>query len=237
MRIRICAHTGCGRFKTVLCAGAALLVGILATASNAQTYPARPVRMIVPFTPGGSTDIYARTLSPKLGDALGNKSSSIIVPAPAARWARISPPNLHPMATHSGSDRPQTWLSAPRFARRVPTTPCAISHDHDGAAGSSVLIVNAGSPLRSLKDLIAYAKKTPGGATYGSAGIGTTGHINGFLVAKVAGIELLHVPYKGASPAMLDLQAGPDHDDGDLDRLVGRHDQAGQDSRACNDGR
>jgi tripartite-type tricarboxylate transporter receptor subunit TctC len=73
---------------------------------------------------------------------------------------------------------------------------------------SSVLVVSAGSPIRSIKDLIAVAKKTPGGATYGSAGVGTTGHINGYLVGKVAGVDLLHVPYKGASPAMLDLQAG-----------------------------
>jgi tripartite-type tricarboxylate transporter receptor subunit TctC len=209
MRIRICAHTGCGRFKTVLCAGAALLVGILATASNAQTYPARPVRMIVPFTPGGSTDIYARTLSPKLGDALGQQ---VVVDNRPGAGGTLGAD----LAAKSPPDGYTLWIGqtanlaiGPALRKKSPYDPV-----RDFAPitmvqrASSVLIVNAGSPLRSLKDLIAYAKKTPGGATYGSAGIGTTGHINGFLVAKVAGIELLHVPYKGASPAMLDLQAG-----------------------------
>ena len=209
MRALVCAHAGCSRFKTVLSSGAALLVAIAAITSNAQTYPSRPIRMIVPFTPGGSTDIYARTLSPKLGDALGQQ---VVVDNRPGAGGTLGAD----LAAKSPPDGYTLWIGqtanlaiGPALRKKSPYDPV-----RDFAPitmvqrASSVLIVSASSPLRSLKDLIAYAKKTPGGATYGSAGIGTTGHINGFLVAKVAGIELLHVPYKGASPAMLDLQAG-----------------------------
>ncbi|MEN3355999.1 MAG: hypothetical protein V7640_4157, partial [Betaproteobacteria bacterium] len=73
---------------------------------------------------------------------------------------------------------------------------------------SSVFVVSASSPLQSLKDLIAAAKKNPQGITYGSAGVGTAGHINGYLLNVATGLDMTHVPYKGASPAMLDLQGG-----------------------------
>lgn len=164
--------------------------------------------MIVPFTPGGSTDIYARTLSPKLGDALGQQV--VVDNRPGAGGALGAE-----LAAQSPPDGYTLWIGqtanlaiGPALRKKSPYDPV-----RDFASitmvqrASSVLVVSASSPLRSLKDLIALAKKTPG-VTYGSAGIGTAGHINGYLVGKVAGIELLHVPYKGASPAMLDLQAG-----------------------------
>jgi tripartite-type tricarboxylate transporter receptor subunit TctC len=71
-----------------------------------------------------------------------------------------------------------------------------------------VIVVNEGSPIASLKDLVAAAKKTPGTLTYGSAGLGTTGHILGVFFNQAAGIEVTHVPYKGAAPAMFDLRGG-----------------------------
>jgi tripartite-type tricarboxylate transporter receptor subunit TctC len=175
----------------------------------AQSYPSRPIRMIVPFTPGGSTDIYARTLSPKFADALGQQ---VVVDNRAGAGGALGAD----LASKAPPDGYTLWIGqtanlaiGPSLRKKSPYDPV-----RDFAPitmvqrASSVLVVSAGSPIRSIKDLIAVAKKTPGGATYGSAGVGTTGHINGYLVGKVAGVDLLHVPYKGASPAMLDLQAG-----------------------------
>ena len=179
------------------------------TQAPAQSYPARPIRMIVPFTPGGSTDIYARTLSPKLADALGQQ---VVVDNRAGAGGALGAE----LAAKAPPDGYTLWIGqtanlviGPSLRKKSPYDPV-----RDFAPitmvqrASSALVVSASSPIRSIKDLIAIAKKTPGGASYGSAGVGTTGHINGYLVGKVAGIELLHVPYKGASPAMLDLQAG-----------------------------
>ena len=186
-----------------------LLATIAANAAYAQAYPTRPVRMIVPFTPGGSTDIYARALSPKLGDALGQQ---VVVDNRAGAGGALGAE----LAAKSPPDGYTLWIGqtanlaiGPALRKKSPYDPV-----RDFAPitmvqrATSVLIVSAGSPLKSMKDLIALAKKQPGAVTYGSAGVGTAGHINGFLIGKVAGVDLLHVPYKGASPAMLDLQAG-----------------------------
>ena len=189
-------------------AALAIVTAAGAAVAHAQNYPARPVRMIVPFTPGGSTDIYARTLSPKLADAIGQQ---VVVDNRAGAGGALGAE----LAAKAPPDGYTLWIGqtanlaiGPALRKKSPYDPV-----RDFAPitmvqrASSVFVVSAGSPLKSLKDLIALAKKNPG-VTYGSAGVGTAGHINGFLVGKMAGIELLHVPYKGASPAMLDLQAG-----------------------------
>ena len=191
---------------------ACVLGGVLAALGSplgAQSYPSRPIRMIVPFTPGGSTDIYARTLSPKLADAVGQQVVVDNRPGAGgmlgAELAAKAPPDGYTLWIGQAAN----LAIGPALRKKSPYDPV-----RDFAPitmvqrASSVFVVAAGSPLRSLKDLIALAKKSPGSVTYGSAGVGTTGHLNGYLVGKVAGIELLHVPYKGASPAMLDLQAG-----------------------------
>jgi tripartite-type tricarboxylate transporter receptor subunit TctC len=188
---------------------AAVLLACASTQVPAQAYPSRPVRMIVPFTPGGSTDLYARSLSPKLGDALGQQV--VVDNRPGAGGALGAE-----LAAKAPPDGCTLWIGQTANLAIGPALRMKSAYDpvRDFAAitmvqrASSVFVVSAGSPLRSLNDLLALAKKTPGGVTYGSAGIGTAGHINGFLVGKLAGVELLHVPYKGASPAMLDLQAG-----------------------------
>ncbi|HEX2831262.1 MAG TPA: tripartite tricarboxylate transporter substrate binding protein [Burkholderiales bacterium] len=189
-------------------AAVAAALALMAGVAHAQNYPARPVRMIVPFTPGGSTDLYARTLSPRLGDALGQQ---VVVDNRAGAGGALGAD----LAAKAPPDGYTIWIGqtanlaiGPALRKKSPYDPV-----RDFAPitmvqrASSVFVVSASSPLKSLKDLIALAKKSPG-VTYGSAGVGTAGHINGFLVARMAGIELLHVPYKGASPAMLDLQAG-----------------------------
>jgi tripartite-type tricarboxylate transporter receptor subunit TctC len=196
-------------FRSSVCQLAVLVAVLAPAAAHAQTYPARPIRVIVPFTPGGSTDIYARTLSPKLAEALGQQvvvdNRSGAGGALGAELAAKAPPDGYTL-----------WIGQTANLAIGPALRKKSAYDpvRDFAPitlvqkASSVLVVSASSPLRSMKDIIEASRKTAGGVTYGSAGVGTAGHINGFLVAKAAGIEMLHVPYKGASPAMLDLQAG-----------------------------
>ena len=180
-----------------------------APAAEPQSYPTRPIRMIVPFTPGGSTDLYARTLSPRLGDGVGQQV--VVDNRPGAGGALGAE-----LAAKAPPDGYTLWIGqtanlaiGPALRKKNPYDPV-----RDFAPitlvqkASSAIVVAAGSPLRTLNDLIAAAKKNPQGITYGSAGVGTAGHINGHLINAAAGIDMTHVPYKGASPAMLDLQAG-----------------------------
>ena len=178
-------------------------------AAEAQTYPSRPLRMIVPFTPGGSTDIYARALSPRVADALGQQI--VIDNRPGAGGAMGAQ-----LAAAAAPDGYTIWIGQTANLAIGPALRKSGAYDpiRDFAPitlvqkASSVVVVSASSPLKSLQDLITMAKKNPGGVTYGSAGVGTAGHINGYLINVAAGIDTTHVPYKGASPAMLDLQGG-----------------------------
>lgn len=178
-------------------------------AAEAQTYPSRPLRMIVPFTPGGSTDIYARALSPRVADGLGQQI--VIDNRPGAGGAMGAQ-----LAAAAAPDGYTIWIGQTANLAIGPALRKSGAYDpiRDFAPitlvqkASSVVVVSASSPLKSLQDLIAMAKKNPGGVTYGSAGVGTAGHINGYLINVAAGIDTTHVPYKGASPAMLDLQGG-----------------------------
>ena len=175
----------------------------------AQAYPARPIRIIVPFTPGGSTDLYARTLGPKLGEALGQQ---VVVDNRAGAGGAMGAE----LAAKATPDGYTIWIGQTANLAIGPALRKKGLYDpiKDFAPitlvqrASSVFVVSASSPLNSLKDLVAFAKKNPQGTLYGSAGVGTAGHINGYLLARAAGVEMTHVPYKGASPAMLDLQGG-----------------------------
>jgi len=187
-----------------------LLVAAFAAAGvQAQDYPARPIRLIVPFPPGGSTDTYARILGPRLAEAVGQQ---VVIDNRAGAGGALGAE----LAAKSPADGYTIWMGQTANLAIGPALRKNSTYDpvRDFAAitlvqkASSVLVVSPGSPIKSLSDLIATAKKNPQGVTYGSAGIGTAGHLNGHLINVAAGIDMTHVPYKGASPAMLDLQGG-----------------------------
>ena len=165
--------------------------------------------MIVPFTPGGSTDIYARAISPRVADGLGQQI--VIDNRPGAGGALGAQ-----LAASAPPDGYTIWIGQTANLAIGPALRKSNAYDpvRDFAPitlvqkASSVIVVSASSPIKSLQDMIAAAKKNPGGITYGSAGVGTAGHINGYLINVAAGIDMTHVPYKGASPAMIDLQGG-----------------------------
>jgi tripartite-type tricarboxylate transporter receptor subunit TctC len=203
------------RIQCVRKAAAFVSLGIISAliaipqAISAQNYPTRPIRLIIPFPPGGSTDTYARVISPKVSESIGQQ---VVIDNRTGAGGAIGAE----LAAKAPADGYTIWLGQTANLAIGPALRAKNPYDpiNDFAAislvqkASSVLVVSPSSPIKTLKDLVELAKKKPEGLTYGSAGIGTAGHLNGHLLNVAAGINLTHVPYKGAAPAMLDLQAG-----------------------------
>lgn len=172
-------------------------------------WPERPVRLIVPFPPGGSNDIVARFLGEVMRDRLGqpflienrsgaggNIGADVVAKAPPdGHTLLISAPPAFAINEH-------LYRSMP-FSPERDLIPVALV-----ASVPIVLMVPAESPARSLTDLIAMARRQPGRLTFGSSSIGGTNHLAGELLKNLAGIDIVHVPYRGAAPAMTDLIAG-----------------------------
>ena len=182
----------------------------ITTISPAQTYPTRPIRFIVPFPPGGGTDIYARIMAPKLSEALRQQ---VVVDNRSGAGGALGAE----LAARAPADGYTIWIGQTSNLTIGPSMRAKNSYDpiRDFAPVSllskapQVMVVNADSPLNSLKDLVALAKSNPPGKlTYASAGVGGNSHVNGELFNQMAGVNITHVPYKGASPAMIDLRGG-----------------------------
>ena len=174
-----------------------------------QAYPSKPIRLIVGFAPGGGTDIVARAIAPKMGEILGqsviveNKSGAAGTIA-ADQIAKSTPDGYTLLVGHSNSN-----AIAPYVLANVPYNP-ATDFTPITYLGyvPNVLVVKSSLPVNSVSQLIALAKANPGQMTYGSSGIGSTQHLAGALFAKIAGIQLNHVPYKGSGQAIIDLLGG-----------------------------
>jgi tripartite-type tricarboxylate transporter receptor subunit TctC len=187
--------------------------GLLAAAAlmprpASAAYPDRAIRLIVPFAAGGAVDAVARVLAKALSSNLGTSvvidnrgGAGGIVGMEAA--AHASPDGYTLLLSHSG------FAAMRGLYRDLPFDPV---HDFTGvitaASGAYVLVVNARRPFTSTADLIAFAKSHPGEVSYASAGAGSTIHLASEFFKRQAGIDLLHVPYKGAAPAMTDLLGG-----------------------------
>jgi tripartite-type tricarboxylate transporter receptor subunit TctC len=194
------------RFLSFLACAALALVPHLA---QAQAWPTRPVRLIVPFVPGGATDVVARLLGQKLGDVWGE---SVVVENRSGAGGNIgadaaakSAPDGYTLFMTSGSIVTANQylyksLSYDPARDLVPIT--------NVAAGPQVVVVSKDLPVRDLKELIAYAKANPGKINYGSAGVGTQTHLAAENFSYAAGIEMTHVPYKGEASVINDLLGG-----------------------------
>ena len=178
--------------------------------SSGQPYPSRPIRFIVPFPPGGGTDIYARIIAPKLAEALRQQ---VVVDNRAGAGGALGAE----LAAKAPADGYTIWIGQTSNLTIGPAMRSKNSYDPLKdftpigllSKAPQVLVVNVDSPLTSLKDLVAMAKSSPAGKlTYATAGIGGSSHLNGELLNQMAGINITHVPYKGASPAMIDLRGG-----------------------------
>ncbi|MEA3194265.1 MAG: hypothetical protein QOD26_2598 [Betaproteobacteria bacterium] len=187
-----------------------LLLGIaFASSLAAQDWPARPVKVIVPFAPGGSADTLGRMVAQKLSDQL--KESFVIENRGGAGGALGS--DLAAKAQPDGYTLVVSGIASHVIAPLLPQgTPYDPQKDftHIALFGGppAVLAVNPSLPAKTLKDFVALAKAKPGTLSYGSPGNGTQGQLVAELFKRLAGIDLLHVPYKGASGAVTDMIAG-----------------------------
>src|SRR5689334_23303427 len=185
------------------------LLTVFSTASFSESYPARPVRLVVPLSPGGFADVPTRMLLPRLSSALGKQvfvenkpgaggtiGAESVAKSPPDGYTLLAVATPHVISAHLYKALPYDTLKD--FA------PIALF-----GAGPYVLAVNAEKlPVASVRELIAAAKASPGKIDYASSGNGSAQHLVSALFASMAGIQLNHVPYKGSGPAMQDLLSG-----------------------------
>jgi tripartite-type tricarboxylate transporter receptor subunit TctC len=192
----------------------ALLLALCCAAlpAVAQPYPSKPVRMIVPYPPGGGNDTLARLFAAKLSDRMGQQfvvenrpGAGAMIGTEAA--AKSAPDGytilLSSIATHALSPNLYSRVPYDPVKDFAPITLLGIA--------PTVLVVNSDLPAQSLSELIAAAKARPASLAYASGGNGTPPHINAEVFKSVAGVDLLHVAYKGGGPALTDLIAGRVH--------------------------
>lgn len=184
----------------------ALLLLAAASAAAAQAYPTRPIRLIVPFAPGGPADIQARLIGPKLTEAWGQP---VVIENRAGGNTIIATE----LTARADADGHTVQVVSAGFAINVslyPKLPYDSLRDFAPVSqltsGPAIVVVHPSLPARSVKDLIALARSRPGQLTYASAGLPSQLAVELFKV--VTGTNLVHVPYKGAAPAMIDLIAG-----------------------------
>lgn len=193
-----------------LIAGSALIAMMaLVGQASAQDYPNRPIRLLVPFTPGGGTDILARILAQKMSESLGQPV--VVENRPGANTLLAtetvvrSPPDGYTliMQTNNLAANPTLYRGKMSFDTLKDLTPVSLV-----AGNPHVLVVHPSVPARDLKEFVALAKAKPGTVTFATAGSGTVNHLSGELLKILAGIDMVHVPYKGSGSIMPDLLGG-----------------------------
>jgi len=192
-----------------LCAMLALAGPAVHARESAQQYPSRPIRLIVPFAPGGVTDTGARLVADKLGQRLGQQ---IIVDNKPGASGNIG---TH-MAAQADRDGytlvvgfDGTLVINPHVHANIPFDTlkdlAPVSKIGDAAL---IIVANPALPANTLQELVAYSKTLPNGVSYGSAGVGSTPHLAGELLSQQTGANLVHIPYKGGGQAMADVVGG-----------------------------
>ena len=174
----------------------------------AQAYPARPVRIIVPYPPGGATDVMARVIAQQFSQswpqrvvvenkpgASGSIGSDLVAKSAADGYTLLMQGTQHAINLSLYKQLPYDTLRDFTPVAYIGATPF-------------LLVVHPSVPANSVAELIAYIKARPGGANYGSSGVGGAAHLAGEIFKTVAGVQLTHIPYKGAAPAMADLLGG-----------------------------
>ena len=186
----------------------AAFTGLSCGHALAQSYPAKPIRMIVPYAPGGGVDIVARTVAQELGKRVnqtivvenrtgagGNIGSEHVAKAAPDGYTLL-------MASPANTINPSLYTKMPYDPMRE-LAPIALI-----ASVPAVLVANRSLPVHNVKQLVALAKARPGALTYGSGGSGSTEHLAGEMFKSFARIDMLHVPYKGGAQVMTDLMGG-----------------------------
>jgi len=195
--------------RNTACLLAGLGLALFAGIAPAQTYPAKPIRLVVPYPAGGPLDTVARLLGQKVSESVkqpvvvdnkpgagGNIGADVVAKAPPDGYTIL----MGAVATHAIN--PTLYPGIPYDAVRDFQTVTQV------ASTPNVLIVHPSIPVNDVREFIAYAKAHPGKLNFGSGSTGSAGHLAGELFKSMAGIEMTHVPYKGAAPAMQDLIGG-----------------------------
>jgi len=203
----------CSPRRHVLAALATLCTALAplsqATAQDAAAYPDRPVKIVVPFPPGGAADVYARLVGQKLGEAWGGKQAVVIdnragaggvIGTDVAAKAPADGSTLL-MVTIGHAVNPFMYSKLP-YDTRADLVPVGVV-----AKVPSVVVTGPALKGKTMQDLVALAKAQPDAVQYASSGVGTTSHVGAALLESMSGAHMLHVPYKGAAPALQDVMA------------------------------
>lgn len=196
-------------WKHAIAAGVAVAVTLSMAAAQAQTYPTKPIRMVVPFPPGGGADIVARAIAAPLGKRLGQQilvdnkpgggatlGADFVAKAPADGYTLLY-------------TTPGPQITNPYLMAKLPYDPVAdLTPVTQVAMVPSALVVNKNLPVKNLKELIQYARANPGKLNFASSGIGATSHLAGELFKRNAKVDIVHIPYRGTGPGLQDLLAG-----------------------------
>ena len=195
------------KFRSVLLAAAGLMVALTTMAAAQADYPNRPVRLIIPFPPGGSNDVVGRMIGTQLSEKLGKQ---VIVDNRAGAGGVIgtevaskAPPDGYTILVISLAHAVNPWLYKLPYDPIKAFAPIGVM-----GSGPNVVVVHPDLPVHSIKELIALAKQKPGDLQYASAGVGSFQHLGAELFKLEAGTDILHVPFKGGGPAMIDVVGG-----------------------------
>lgn len=188
----------------VLAAGVCALMTVTAAA---QSYPSKPVRVVVGFAPGGGVDKSARAVGKYLSEAIGQQVVVDNRPGAAgnigaAHVAKSAPDGYTLLMSNSTVSTPSLFVNLP-FDINKDLEPVSLV-----AIGPSVLVAHPSFPVRSVKDLIALARKRPGEISFGSGGVGNITHLEMELIKSLTGINMVHIPYKGSAPSIVGLVSG-----------------------------
>jgi tripartite-type tricarboxylate transporter receptor subunit TctC len=191
---------------------AALLLALACHAAFAQTYPAKPVRLIVADAAGGAPDQLARIVGQRTSEGFGQQVLVDNRPgaggALGADIAAKSPADGYTLLLSTSA----IWAILPSLKKDLPYDPVRdFAPVSRLATTSNVLVVNTALPAKSIAELVQFARSKPGALNYASAGIGTPAHLAGEMLNLLAGIKMTHIPYKGAAPGLLDVIAGNAH--------------------------
>ena len=193
---------------TLLAVTTSILLGGATGPLAAQSWPARPVTMVVPFAAGGGTDVLGRIIGRRLGEVLGQQ---VIIEnvggaggmVGSARVAKATPDGYTFVLGSRADAINQTLYKNPLYNLRTDLAPVVLVADQP-----TVLVARKDLPVGDLQEFIAYARKNQAAMQFGSAGAGSTGHVDCSLLNATIGVDIAHVPYRGGGPAMQDLIAG-----------------------------
>ena len=187
---------------------AAIAAAAIVQGACAQNYPNRPIRFVVPFSPGGAADVPGRILMQKLTESLGHQ---VVVDNRPGAGSTIgadqvakAPPDGYTLLTISNTH----FVSAALYKKLPYESVADFTPVTQVTSAPNVIVVHPSLPAKTVKELIALARAKPGKIDYASSGNGSTQHLTGALFTKMAGIEMTHIPYRGSGPATADLISG-----------------------------